>query len=117
MPRIRPTPLTKRLIKRARISKPQPLRNLGKTDLRLRQPHNRQLLAHTVLEPLIRLPFFRQTAAQGGGGDAQAGGEAFGFRPGVGGQLAQVVLDAGGEAVGVAVFDQDVGGRVGQEAF
>ena len=43
-------------------------------------------------------------------------------RPSVSGQvsarhLAQVVLDAGSEAVGVAVLDQYVGGRVGQKTL
>lgn len=40
-----------------------------------------------------------------------------GFRPGMGRHLAQVVLDAGGEAFGIAVFDQDVGRRTGKEAL
>lgn len=65
MPRIRPRPFTKRLIKRTGVGKPQSRRDLGKADVGFRQPDNRQLFAHAVLEALIGLPFFRQAAAQG----------------------------------------------------
>lgn len=117
MPRIRPTPFTKRFIKRTRISKPQPLGNLGEADLRFSQPHNRQFLAHAVLEALIGLPFFCQAAAQGGRGDAQGGGKAVRLRPGVRGHMTQVMLDAAGQALRVAVFDQDIGRCLAEKAL
>ena len=94
MPRIRPDPFTKRLVERTGIGKSQSRGNFGKADLRFSQPHDRQLLAHAVLEPLIALAFFRQAAAQGRGGDTVNGSKALGLRPSVGRHLPQVVLDA-----------------------
>ncbi len=42
---------------------------------------------------------------------------AFGFRPAFGRQLPQIVLDAAGQALRVAVLDQNVRRRMGQETL
>ncbi|PAV71759.1 hypothetical protein WR25_17534 [Diploscapter pachys] len=108
LPRVAPEPLAKGLVERAGIGKPQTFGDLAHRRFRAHQPGSGELTPHTVLQPLVGLPLFGKTPAQGRSRQAQALRQAIQRRPLRGGLAQQVGANTPCQAGRVAITHQDI---------